>query len=253
MSAPRVSVVTPVYNSALYLAETLDSVLAQSMRDWEMLLVDDGSTDDSLAVAEAYASRDPRIRVLRSERNLGVARTRNRGVAESRGDYIALLDSDDLWMPDKLEKQLALADSSGADMVYCSYALIDEQGKRCCEDFLVPPKTDFNSMLVRSVISCSTVLIRADCMKAHPFQLNCKHEDLVLWLELLRDGCRAAGCAEVLAAYRLHRGSRSSNKFQSAYGRWRVFRDNMGMSFCRSLGCFAAYAASALRKYRRSC
>ena len=252
MSAPRVSVVMPVYNSSPYLHEALDSVLAQSMEDWELLLADDGSTDDSFAVAEAYASRDPRIRVLHSERNLGVARTRNRGVAESRGEYIALLDSDDLWMPDKLEKQLALADSSGADMVYCSYALIDEQGKRCCADFIVPPQTDLHFMLVRSVISCSTVLIRADCMKAHPFQLDCKHEDLVLWLELLRSGCRAVGCTDVLAAYRLHRGSRSSNKLQSAYGRWRVFRDSMGMSFRESLCCFAAYAASALRKYRRS-
>lgn len=249
---PVVSVVMPVYNAQRFLELAIRSVLEQSFADWELLLVDDASVDDSLSIAARYAELDPRIRLLRNKENIGVAETRNRGIRAARGTWIALLDSDDLWKPEKLEKQLELARDSGAELIYCSYALIDENGVSCCADFLVPEETNVDSLLQRSVISCSTALIRRDLLLEHPFCGEYTHEDLVLWLDLLQAGCRACGCREVLAAYRLSENSRSGNKLKAAAGRWLVFRRHMHLSLLRSSVLFLRYALAATQKYKRS-
>ena len=250
-SVPAVSVVIPVYNAESTLADTVASVIAQTVHNWELILVDDASTDGSTAVAAQYAQGDARIRFLQNERNLGVAETRNRAIRAARGSYIALLDSDDLWNPEKLERQMALADATGAELIYCSYAIIDEAGKRCCDDFIVPKTTDREKMLVRSVISCSTALIRRGCLLEHPFRSEYVHEDLALWLELLGTGCRACGCPEVLASYRVSSRSRSGNKRKSALGRWEIYRKCMGYPATKSAWLFTRYAVRALKKYRR--
>ena len=248
---PAVSVVMPVYNAEKTLREAVSSVCAQTEQDWELLLVDDASTDGSASLAETLAGEDGRIRLLRNPRNLGVAETRNRGIAEARGEFVALLDSDDRWRPEKLRCQLALARESGADLLYCSYGLIDAEGKPCCADFLVPSVTDWEKMLVRSVISCSTAMIRRELLLQHPFQSIYAHEDYVLWLELLRDGCRAVGCPEVLADYRVSADSRSGNKLRSALGRWTVYRRYLHLPFFRSVSLLQRYAFAALHKYKR--
>ena len=249
---PTVSVIMPVYNAERFLKQAVTSVQSQSVSDWELLLVEDASTDNSAAVAAQLAAEDHRIRLLHNERNLGVAETRNRGVREARGEWVALLDSDDLWQPDKLKKQLSLARETGADIVYCSYGLIDENGASCCDVFIVPEATDLNRMLERSVISCSTALIRRKCMLAHPFRNDFAHEDLVLWLDLLRAGYKARGCREVLAAYRLSQNSRSSNKWKAAVGRWHIYRKYIQLPFLRSCVLFLRYAVAATQKYKRT-
>ena len=151
-----VSIVTPAYNCEKYLRKTVESVLSQSYTSWEMIIVDDCSTDGTFALAQQLAAQEPRIRVFRNETNQGVSLTRNRGIAQTRGKYIALLDGDDLWESDKLERQVALLEK-GYDLAYCSYDFWDESGRpiETMKPFIVPVRTDFHKMLVSSVVSSS--------------------------------------------------------------------------------------------------
>ena len=250
-AAPVVSVVMPVYNAERFLAKAVDSVLSQSFSQWELLMIDDASTDGSLRVAAEYAGKDPRIRVIRNESNYGVSETRNRGIREAKGQWIALLDSDDYWLPEKLDSQLALDDESGAEIIYCSYSIVDENDAPCCNDFIVPPETDFHEALVRSLISCSTALIQRNLLLVYPFSSAYSHEDLILWISLLKAGYQARGCREVLAAYRLSEQSRSGNKRKAAWGRWRIYRKYLKLPLIQSCALFAQYSFSALKKYVR--
>lgn len=244
-----ISVVMPVYNASRFLEQAVDSVLAQSHKNFELILVDDCSTDNSLELARSYEKLDSRIRVIESPVNQGVAKTRNVGIAEARGEYIALLDSDDVWLDTKLEKQLDLIKRTGASIAYCSYDFIDEDNRSIGKPFLVPPETDFGKMLACSVISCSTALIETRLLQAHPFNPDYYHEDYVLWMELLRIPVKAAGDPEVLAHYRQVGGSRSNNKLNAARERWKIYLDALGLGLWQSLQSFAAYAVNGLRKY----
>ena len=173
-SLPLVSIIMPAFNGEPYIGAAIRSVLAQSYARWELLILDDGSADRTAEIAEAFEKSDPRIRLFRNPKNLGAAQTRNRGFALTQGEWIALLDCDDIWHTDKLEKQLALA--SRGDILYCSYALIDESGKHL-SDFLVPESTDYEAMLRESVLSCSTVLLRRSILAGQRFPTEYYHED----------------------------------------------------------------------------
>lgn len=248
-ATPRVSIIMPVYGVAAYLDEAIQSVVCQTFEDWELLILDDCSTDGAQQIAAAWAARDARIRLCNNEKNLGVAQTRNRGIALARGEYLALLDGDDYWMPEKLERQLALAEEKQADIVYCSYAMKDETGKSKHRDYIVPSETNLSKMLTENVMSCSTVLLKAALLKEHGFETAFYHEDYALWLRLLKDGCCAYGCTQVLAVYRLHGDSRSANKLSSAKNRWRIYREYLKIPFFRSAGYLLRYAAAGLKKY----
>lgn len=250
MSQPLVSVIMPAYNAREYIEEAIRSVQAQTITDWELLVLDDGSSDDTLSIARCLAREDPRIRVLPNEANMGVARTRNRGVELSRGEYVALLDSDDVWLPEKLQRQIERLQTSGADLCYCSHHIIDGAGERAKADFLVPEATDLEAMLRENVVCCSTAVLRRDKTVENPFNPDYYHEDYVLWLQLLRGGCRFVGCPEVLAKWRYIPGSRSFNKLQSAQNRWKIYRSYLKLPLFKSLRVFAAYMLAGLRKYK---
>lgn len=250
MTEPLISVIMPAYNADRFIAEAIRSVQGQTHQNWELLVLDDGSVDDTCPVVAEIAREDPRIRLIKNEKNMGVARTRNRGFDLCKGQYIALLDADDLWQPEKLSRQLELLEKSGADLVYCSYGIIDVRGEACCNDFIVPGEICFESALVRQVISCSTALLRSALVQNNRFPTEYYHEDLVFWLQLLKAGYVARGCVEVLAAYRISAGARASNKGKSALNRWRVYRDCLKIPFFRRLRVFAGYALQGLKKYR---
>ena len=245
-----VSIVTPAYNCEKYLRKTVESVLSQSYTSWEMIIVDDCSTDGTFALAQQLAAQEPRIRVFRNETNQGVSLTRNRGIAQTRGKYIALLDGDDLWESDKLERQVALLEK-GYDLAYCSYDFWDESGRpiETMKPFIVPVRTDFHKMLVSSVVSCSTAMIRAELLKAHPFRKDTYHEDYALWMELFALPIRAAGDEKVLMHYRQVRGSRSNAKGNAARKRWEVYRRTLHMGLLESAWAFCRYAVRGMIKY----
>jgi len=243
-------VVMPAYNAEQFIRAAIESVQQQTVADFELIIVDDCSDDHTCMIAEELARNDSRIRFLRNPENIGVARTRNRAFALCRGSYVALLDSDDLWYPDKLEKQIQAAERAGADIVYCSYAIIDADNKHICADFMVPEKTDLKAMLAKSVISCSTALLTRTTAQEYLFPVDYYHEDYVYWLQLLQSGKRAVGVPDVLAAYRVSEHSRASNKFQSAKRRWQIYRNHMKFSWVQSAWYFSKYAWNGRIKYQ---
>lgn len=246
-----VSVIMPAYNMERFIGKAIRSVMDQTYRDWELLVIDDGSKDSTCDIVARLAAEDARIQLIRNEKNMGVARTRNRGFDLCRGDYIALLDSDDVWHPEKLEKQLARMQQTGADLSYCAYALVDENGERVKADYLVPDSIDFEGLLKENVIGCSTVMLTVEVTAAHRFNEDFYHEDYVLWLELLRAGKKAAGCREVLVDWRYLQNSRSFNKVQAAKNRWKIYREYLKLPLLKCVAAFGAYATLSLRKYIR--
>lgn len=248
---PLVSVIMPAYNAEEFLQEAIASVQAQTITDWELLVIDDCSRDHTAKLVEAIAGSDPRVKLLRNEKNLGAAGSRNRGLDIFRGRYVALLDSDDYWYPRMLEKMIARAEETGADIIYCAYELVDEQGKKVCRDFRVPEKTSFRESIVRSVITCSTVLITGELAKVHRFPVNLYHEDIALWFQILRDGGQARGVDEVLAAYRQRSGSKTANKLTSALRRWKIYRQHLKLPVPVCLTTMVQYGYYGMKKFRR--
>ncbi|MBR3019128.1 MAG: glycosyltransferase family 2 protein [Clostridia bacterium] len=248
MEEKLISVVIPNYNGERFIERTLRSVLEQTYPHFEIIVVDDASTDASPSIVQAFCEKDSRIRLIRLEKNGGVSNARNTGIREAKGAYIALLDSDDLWTPDKLERQLKLAGE--AEIVYCSYDFVDENDQPIKRPFLVKPEATFESMLSTSVISCSTAFIRADILKEHPFDSSFYHEDYVLWMQLLRLPVKARGDEKVLMHYRQVSTSRNIRKGNAAKNRWIAYRKALGLSLPVSLWAFARYAVRGVLKYR---
>ena len=238
-----ISVVMPNYNGHRFVEQAIDSVLNQTYPNFELLVVDDCSKDGSLSLIQQKAQNDNRIKVIALEHNAGVAHARNVGINEAKGEFIALLDNDDLWTENKLERQLALA-NSGADIVYCSYDFIDEQNNSIKKPFIVPQQTNFNKMLASSVISCSTSFIKTELMQVHPFNSDFSHEDYVLWMELLRVCPTAYGDPKVLMHYCQVTGSRSKAK-----ERWNAYRKALKFNAVTSARAFVRYAVKGVVKY----
>ena len=247
---PLVSVVMPAYNAEQYIEEAIRSVQEQTMEKWELIVVDDCSTDNTIQLVQSIAKDDDRIRLLLNQINQGAAASRNRALNECRGQYVAFLDADDVWRPGKLNVQIEKAEAAHADIVYTSYALIDECGKRRYHDFIVKEQTSFREMLVRNEIGCLTVLIRRDFLQRYHFPEKIYQEDYALWLTLLKDGCKAVGVTDVLADYRVRAGSRSFNKVKNSKNRWKVYRDFLKMPIIPSVKVMVGYAINGLKKYR---
>ena len=246
---PLISIIMPAYNTEKYIEAAICSVRLQTYTNWELLVLDDGSTDQTATIAERFAEADPRIRLLRNPQNMGVARTRNRGFDMAAGDWAALLDSDDVWHSDKLEKQLAAAERSGAEIIYCSYSMVDKDGRRL-SDFLVPERTSYSEMLEENVLSCSTVLLSRRIFSGFRFSTEYYHEDYALWLQLLRLGFPAFACRDVLVDYRILNGSRSNDKLRSAKHRWLIYRKAERLSFVSSAHAFSGYIRHGIEKYK---
>lgn len=248
---PLISVIMPAYNAQSYIEQAISSVLTQSVTDLELLVIDDGSQDNTRQIVTDIAEKDHRVRLLVNEQNMGAAGTRNRGLELCRGQYVALLDSDDYYLEGMLQSMLNRAEETGADIIYCSYAIVDEDGKPLCNDFIVPEETDFESSLVRSVITCSTVLMGGELARNNRFPLGLYHEDIALWFQILRSGGTARGVPQVLAAYRQRRDSKTANKFKSACRRWVIYRKFLKLPFFKSLVVMYKYAYYGFKKFKR--
>lgn len=251
MMDKKVSVIMPAYNAEKFIEEAVRSVMAQTYENWELIIIDDCSKDRTAEIAEALSKEDKRIVFLRNENNMGVAKTRNRGLERASGDYAALLDSDDIWLSEKLEKQLEKLEATGAELSYCSYGMVDENGIKNRGDFIVPEEVDLEYSLSRMAISCSTAVFAKKIAENYRFENKYYHEDLVFWLSMLRDGIKTCGNTEVLAFYRVMDGTRASNKFKSAFHRWEIYRGFMKFSVLKSAVYFIKYAAKGFAKYKK--
>ncbi|MBX3727236.1 MAG: glycosyltransferase family 2 protein [Xanthomonadales bacterium] len=251
MSGRLVSVVMPMYNAERFLRRPVESVLAQSHGDLELVVVDDGSRDGSVALVEDYARRDPRVRLIRSLRNGGVAAARNQALDAASGRYVAFLDSDDWWEPDKLAIQLAVLQAGPAALTYSAYQRVAEDGSPL--GVVRPPDELDHARLLRSnhIGNCTALYDRQRIGSEPRFQ-RIGHEDYVFWLALLRGGARAvrAGDGRPLAWYLVRDGSQSANKLRAAGWQWRIYRDIEAMGVIRSGWHMLHYVRHALAKRR---
>jgi teichuronic acid biosynthesis glycosyltransferase TuaG len=243
---PAVSVVTPVRNAEATLAETVASVQAQTFADWEMLLVDDGSTDGSRELAERLAAADRRLRVLAQGVNTGAAAARNRAIREARGRFIAFLDADDLWRPEKLARQVPVL-SAGHPLVFAAYRRIAADGRPL--GIVRPPARVTRAGLLKgNAIGCLTAVYDSDALGKVEMPPIARRQDYGLWLALLRRTPYAYGLPEVLADYRVRRGSLSADKRAAARATWALYREVEGLPRLRAAWYFAHYAVGGVAK-----
>ena len=220
-----VSIITPCYNAGSNLSHTIESVISQTYQNWEMIIVDDCSSDDSWEIIKKYASIDSRIRPYRLEKPSGSpARPRNVGLENSCGDYVAFLDADDVWLCDKLSSQMEFVASTGSEFVYSDYEKINFDGKRRNRIIKMPDKTTFWDILESCSIPCLTVMIKRDVIGDLRFK-NVSKEDYLFWINILKKGTVAYNSGMVLALYREQPKSRSSNKLMMIKDQWNVLRN----------------------------
>lgn len=245
----KVSVITPAYNASLYLEETVKSVQSQTFTDWEMIIVDDCSTDDTYKVAQELAKSDERIIVGQNEKNSGVAVTRNKALDMASGDYIAFLDSDDLWLPDKLFKQLKFMDDGGYALSYTAYQKFDSQTGEKGKVMRAPLTMSARRIYGDTSIGCLTVMVNRKMVG--PFHMpELSHmEDNITWQEILKRGYVAHMLNEVLALYREGNTSLTNSKKKAARQQWDVYRKYYGFSGVKSLYYFFRYAFNAVKKH----
>ncbi len=249
--APTVSIVTPVYNVEKWIEETLDCVRAQTFPDWEMLLVEDGSTDRTVPVIEKYLERtgEGRIRLIRQEKNGGAAKARNRGVREAMGRYIAYIDADDLWEPEKLERQVAFMEERKAAFSFTGYEFADEYGKGLGKIVRVPERLDYQEALKNTTIFTSTVMFDTEKIPKEELEMPIiKSEDTALWWRILRQGHLAYGLDENLVKYRRAGKSLSSNKLEAIRRIWNLYRRAEGLSVLSSARYFCYWAVRAVKR-----
>lgn len=210
-----VSIVTPVFNAESFIEQTIRSVLAQTYTDWELLLIDDCSTDSSEKIIKQFVQKDKRIKYCRLQENSGAAVARNTAISLAQGEYLAFLDSDDLWVKNKLERQLSFMKTQGAAFVFSRIRMIDQQGRTLKEIIPIPAKVNYNTLLRRTVIATSTVLIHRKQIGIFFMPLRRGGQDYATWLFLLRSIDYAYGQDECLVEYRVSDHSLSSKKKDS--------------------------------------
>ena len=214
MNAPLISIITPNYNAVSYIALTIESVLNQTYQNWEMLIQDDCSSDGSYEIALEYARKDSRIKVGRNEKNSGTAVTRNKAIEIANGDYLAFLDSDDIWFPEKLEKQLDFMLKNNCDFSFSEYEQISENNQSCGKKIKTVKKLTYAKLLMHEWPGCLTVMYdQRQSGKIYTPDVR-KNNDRALFLQVVKKMKNAMGIPECLALYRIQAHGISRNKFK---------------------------------------
>ncbi len=229
-----VSVITPAYNCADFIGKTIESVVSQTYTNWEMIIVDDCSTDNTEDVVKKYSENDSRIKYYCLARNSGAAAARTEAMRRAVGEYMAFLDSDDLWLPGKLEKQLGFMKNNGCAFSCTEYEQVDENGKSNGRIIKTVKKTDYNRLLLDCPVGNSTVMYNVRKMGKFEVPDIRKRNDDALWLKMLKKEKYIYGMPEVLSQYRIRENSISSNKFKLIKYHWILYRDIEHLSVFRS-------------------
>ena len=241
-----VSIITPSFNSARFIAECIDSVLSQTYANWELLIVDDSSSDNSIELIKKYS--DNRIILIALEENVGAAEARNIAIRKATGKYIAFLDADDIWLPTKLEDQIYFMQEKDIAFSFSNYQPISENSKKLFSVIKAPNIMTYSSYLKNTIIGCLTVVIDRD--KTGEFEMpNIKSShDMALWLLIMKRGFKAYGLNKNLAKYRLVKTSNTSSKWKAALDVWEVYRTIEKLSLIYSVWCFFNYVFNAIKK-----
>lgn len=243
-----VSIIMPMHNSSMYVGEAIESVIAQSFKEWELIIVDDMSTDISVDIAKTYENNDKRIHVLRNNRHTSMpSAPRNFGIQHAKGQYIAFLDSDDRWLPHKLEVQLSCFNDEKVAIVFSNYEKINEKGRRAKRIVKAPSYVQYKNLLYSNYIGNLTGIY--DRKKVGTILLpEVHHEDYALWLNILRKGFIAKNTETVEALYRVRENSVSSSKLHILAWQWNIYRKQEHLSILKSTYYYIHYAINGWLK-----
>ena len=247
-SQPLVSVIMPCYNMEKYISDSIVSVQRQTYPHWELLIVDDASTDGTVAVIESHCQQDDRIHFTKKNIHSGIADSRNMCLKMAQGQYLAFLDADDVWQPKKLERQLAFMTEKKLGFSYSSYDCIDDSGQPLNKTVKATKNLDYEAYLRNTIIGCSTVMVNKAIVGNIVVPNFRTSEDTATWLDILKQGHLAYAINESLVSYRIRRKSASSNKFKASFDLWQVYRHHEKLPFFKALRYFFCYAFNAIKK-----
>lgn len=248
-TSPVISVIMPAYRCCSTICDSIESVLCQDV-PMELLVIDDNDDDSMAPIRERYAG-DSRVVFHKNPRNMGAAASRNRGVELAKAPYVAFLDSDDIWKPGKIKKQLEILEQTGAVLCCTARELMTPEGTPTGRVLPVAPEISYKRLLRHNAISCSSVVIRTEAMRGCPMAHEDSHEDYIAWLKILREHGSARGINEPLLLYRLSNTGKSGSKLKSAKMTYTAYR-YVGFSVPRSVLYFCSYAINGALKYLRA-
>lgn len=249
--AELVSIIMPTYNSSAVLKESVASIQKQGYQDWELLVVDDCSKDATRGMLREMAERDARIKPFFLTENRGSGFARNEGLSRASGRFVAFLDSDDLWHPEKLEKQLAFMKKHEYGFSFTAYHVFEEQPTQPKRTVHVPEKINYRQLLKNTIIGCLTVMIDREKVGDFRMPLLRARQDTATWLSILKKQEYAYGITKPLAYYRVSTGSLSSNKWKMLQKNWQMYREHENLSLMYTSYVFSCSVGNALWKRRR--
>ena len=249
MNSKLVSIITPSYNSEKFISETIKSVLNQTYKNWEMLIVDDASKDKTIQIINTFCKQDSRIKLFQLKNNSGAALARNKGISQAKGDFISFLDSDDLWLPKKIELQINFMQKMNCGLSFTSYDIINEKGNFKNKIIACKDKLDYNRMLYSNEIGCLTAMYNKKILGKIFFPEIRKRQDYGLWLKILKIQKYAFGLPIVLAHYRDRSNSISNNKLEMVRWNWNLYKNVENLPFITSIYIMIVWAYRGFKKY----
>ena len=248
MNQNLVSIITPSYNSERFISDTINSVIEQTYDNWELIIVDDASYDQTPKIIIRFLSKESRIKAIFLKENIGPSEARNQAIRIAKGRFIAFLDSDDLWLPNMLDAQINYMITNSVGFSFTSYIQISEDGLNHLKEIHAPARINYNSYLKNTIIGCLTVVLDKRIVGDFEMPKIRSSHDMALWLMILKQGFVAHGIDITLAKYRLVSTSNTANKLKSMYDVWRVYRDFEKLNLIFSLYNFINYIYNAIKK-----
>ena len=243
-----VSIIMAAYNAEKTIEQAINSVLRQTYTDFELLVVNDCSKDRTVELVKGIAATDGRVRLISNVKNSGVSYTRKHGLEEATGSWIAILDSDDAWAPEKLEKQIELQNRTNADLLFTGSDFMDSEGRPIDWYLHAPAEVTYRQLLKQNVLSNSSALVRKGLYAKYYAVGDRMHEDFAIWLSILKEGRKAYGVDEPLLIYRIAKSSKSGNKVKAAKMNWNTYR-YVGLNVVEAAYYEAWYMVKNLAKY----
>ncbi len=244
-----ISIIMAAYNAEKTIEQAINSVLSQTYTNFELLVVNDCSKDRTVELVKDIVAKDSRVRLISNVKNSGVSYTRKHGLEEAKGDWIAILDSDDAWEPEKLEKQIELQRRTNADLLFTGSAFMDSEGHPIDWYLHAPKEVTYRQLLKQNVLSNSSALVRKELYAKHYAIGDGMHEDFAIWLSILKKGTKAYGVDEPLLIYRIAKSSKSGNKVKAARMNWNTYR-HVGLNLMEAIYYECWYIFNGIRKYR---
>lgn len=244
-----VSIIIPVYNAEKFIEDTIKSVINQTYKNWQLIIIDDHSTDDSVNIIKNFTKNNNKIKLIKLKKNNGVAIARNKGINLAKGKYLCFLDADDLWHPEKLNKQISFMKKYNCPFSFTGYEFADITGKPNGKKVYIKNKFTYKQALKNTTIWTSTVMI--DLTKLSSKQIlmpNIKSEDTATWWNILKQIDYAYGLNEILSYYRRSNNTLSSNKIEAIKRIWNLYRNHEKLSIPYSLYNFCHYAFNAVKR-----